>query len=148
MKFCVNCNIEKSLDDFYVDNARPYVGASVRIHSWCKECVKAAARVCYKRRHESGQERERGWRRKGIVGVTWNDFVEMYADQDGRCLICDNSIRIKGVGKKKTDIAHLDHDHSTGRARGILCQNCNVALGLLRDDPDLFRAAAEYLEEK
>ena len=71
----------------------------------------------------------------------------MYANQNGRCLICDDPVRMKGVGKTKTDIAHLDHDHSTGKVRGILCQNCNVAIGLLRDNPDLLRAAAEYLEE-
>jgi hypothetical protein len=41
---------------------------------------------------------------------------------------------------------HLDHDHLTGKFRGWLCVSCNRALGLAKDDPDLLRALAEYLE--
>jgi hypothetical protein len=41
---------------------------------------------------------------------------------------------------------HLDHDHDHGFVRALLCQRCNFALGLLRDDPGLMRAAADYIE--
>jgi hypothetical protein len=42
----------------------------------------------------------------------------------------------------------IDHDHSSGEFRGILCSKCNVAIGMMRDRPDLLRAAADYLERK
>lgn len=40
----------------------------------------------------------------------------------------------------------VDHDHISGHVRGLLCRNCNSAIGLLRDDPELIRRAANYVE--
>ncbi|WP_308345211.1 endonuclease VII domain-containing protein [Streptomyces sp. ISL-94] len=59
----------------------------------------------------------------------------MIAAQDGVCCVC---LRAPAV--------HVDHCHSTGRVRGVLCLNCNVGIGLLKDNPDCMRRAAEYLE--
>jgi hypothetical protein len=141
---CTKCEKPKAVREFYERTDAKGGGPQ----SWCKECCKEKSSESYRRRHESGEERERGWRRKGIIGVTWNDFVEMYAEQDGRCAICKNPVRLKGVGKEKTDIAHLDHNHKTGAARGLLCQNCNTGIGFLQDDLSVLIAAVEYLREK
>ena len=43
---------------------------------------------------------------------------------------------------------HIDHDHETGEIRGVLCHNCNLALGHFQDDPEVLRAAIRYLGEK
>lgn len=68
-------------------------------------------------------------------------FVELkqYLDQQGwRCEIC-------GVGLTMRT-KHIDHCHATGAFRGVLCRDCNPALGMFKDRPDLLRKAAEYLE--
>ena len=58
----------------------------------------------------------------------------MLAEQGGVCAIC-----------KVAPAAHVDHDHATGAVRALLCFNCNGGLGQFKDDPDLLRAAADYV---
>lgn len=65
----------------------------------------------------------------------------MLASQGGGCAICQKP---DGEGK---DRLHLDHDHETGKARGLLCGPCNRGIGMLRDDPALVRKALDYLEK-
>jgi len=58
----------------------------------------------------------------------------LLAEQGGLCAIC-----------REAPAAHVDHDHATGRVRGLLCFNCNGALGQFRDRPDLMLRAYAYL---
>lgn len=60
------------------------------------------------------------------------------------CDICKQPERARRNGVVK--LLALDHDHTTGAWRGVLCQRCNQAIGLLRDNPQLLRLAADYVE--
>jgi hypothetical protein len=71
---------------------------------------------------------------KRKYGLTLEQFDEMLAAQGGGCGIC---------GKLGAD--NVDHDHETGRVRGILCWNCNIAIGQLEDNEDRVLALAAYL---
>lgn len=73
-------------------------------------------------------------------GMTLEQFRERLIAQGGGCAICGGP---PGGGRKK--MHSVDHDHLTGRTRGILCHNCNAALGLFGDDPERLIAAAAYL---
>ena len=78
---------------------------------------------------------------KQSYGVTPDKYEEMYRAQGGKCAICASTCdRHKHLS--------VDHCHTTGKVRGLLCQKCNVALGQLQDDPQLLRAAADYLDER
>jgi hypothetical protein len=68
----------------------------------------------------------------------WN---EMFAAQGSRCAVCQSPEPGRKSGHWCTD-----HDHKTGRVRGILCSGCNTALGHAKDDPLRLRLLAEYLE--
>ena len=70
--------------------------------------------------------------------MTIEQYDAMLEAQSGGCFICSRSPR--------EDISlHVDHDHSTGKVRGILCFRCNNALADFQEDPELLRKAASYL---
>lgn len=69
--------------------------------------------------------------------MTLEDFERKLASQGGGCAIC---------GTTTARVDNVDHDHATGKVRGILCFRCNAAIGQLDDDPRRARALADYLE--
>jgi hypothetical protein len=66
----------------------------------------------------------------------------MLEEQEGRCAIC----RSDDVGWHRKDRWAVDHDHVTGKVRGLLCHHCNSLLGQARDSPLILFLAAAYLE--
>ena len=75
--------------------------------------------------------------KKHKYGLTKQQFTEMLAAQQNQCLICDDPIE----GRKVC----VDHDHLTGKVRGLLCNSCNFGIGALRDSSELCLKAATYL---
>src|SRR3990167_5363397 len=102
----------------------------------CKDKVKKAAyqREYYKRHVDVAKERHR----KSNYGITQKEFELLLQVQNYRCPICTISLN---------QSSHLDHDHKTGRIRGVLCSKCNVGLGNLCDDISLLKQAQQYLEK-
>ena len=74
--------------------------------------------------------------RAAVYGLSVNEFLSMVDDHDGCCAIC------RAFGGLKLEI---DHDHITGKVRGLLCTSCNRLLGLAGDKPYVLEAAAAYL---
>lgn len=79
---------------------------------------------------------QRKWRLKSKYGMDPAEYDSMVEEQAGLCTICGNLPEMGLV---------VDHDHSTGRVRGLLCGQCNVGLGMFRDNPDLLMNALIYL---
>jgi hypothetical protein len=86
---------------------------------------------------------EADWRRriKRLYGVTVEDYQRMLALQEGKCALCKTEQPWTRSGRFA-----IDHDHATGRVRALLCHNCNKGIGNLKDDPELLRNAANYIE--
>lgn len=76
-----------------------------------------------------------------VYGLTAESFAVLAQSQEDRCAICGSEHR--GHGKR----LHVDHDHVTGKVRGLLCGPCNVSLGGFADNPDRLRKAAGYIEQ-
>lgn len=72
-------------------------------------------------------------------GLTRRDYESMWLRQGGKCPVCD---QIELNGKSM----HIDHDHATGRVRGLLCGPCNRFIGLARENIHTLHGAADYLE--
>lgn len=94
----------------------------------------------YYTRRDKEEIREKGWmRRYGITRQEYNDLLEKQRDS---CAICQTM----EVGRKGHTHFHVDHDHSTGKVRGLLCDLCNRGLGYFKDDAYLMRKGTSYLE--
>lgn len=72
-------------------------------------------------------------------GLTTEDYDRMFAEQNGLCAICK-----KPPAEDDTRLC-VDHCHTTGRIRKLLCRRCNAGLGAFRDDPDIIARAVQYL---
>jgi len=130
-KRCSKCKEEKPLSSFYSNKT-----TSDGLQRECKKC-------CSERHKEWNKKNKHKKARHQIkykYGITYEEY-ELYLDkQSYKCAIC--SIHQDELSKK----LNIDHNHETGEVRGLLCSNCNTALGLLKDNVDLFNKAIEYLE--
>lgn len=139
-KSCSTCREVKPVSDYWKNRAQPD-----GLHSQCKDCNKAARNDLRRRvGPQSGREWNRAnphyaLSRKG-VDVSADDYFRLLAEQGGRCAIC-------GHLPRDTDRRLcIDHDHGTLAVRGLLCDSCNRAIGMMRDDPQRLLAAARYLQ--
>jgi hypothetical protein len=79
-------------------------------------------------------------------GMPLGGFEIMLREQDNRCGIC-RITQEEYIAQSKKRFA-IDHCHTKGHNRGLLCAPCNIAIGLLRDDPKILRNAIKYLKER
>ena len=124
MKTCTKC---KSTSNKFWKN-----------QAYCVPCQNAYNRAWYKENHAKELLRRKNNNLKRTFGITLDDYYVMLKEQGGGCKICGKA---EGATKK----LDVDHCHTTGRIRGLLCENCNRGLGLFYDNPDRLRMAADYL---
>lgn len=101
------------------------------------------------RQRNNAQRREQHHTRRrdlGKYGMTKMDYDRMFLEQGGKCAVCRRTEEEAATGKRRNRRLHVDHDHRTGKVRALLCGDCNGGLGLLRDNPELVREAANYIE--
>ncbi|UXY26552.1 endonuclease VII domain-containing protein [Streptomyces sp. HUAS TT20] len=126
-------------------NVRPRVDAPPG-HKHCRTCGEIKPHSEWTRNSSASDglatlckackaEKGRAQHLKRNYGLTEAERDALIAAQNGLCAICLDAPPV-----------HVDHCHNTGRVRGVLCFNCNSAIGKLRDDPDAARRAAAYLE--
>lgn len=116
----------------------------------CTACLRWKPASEYQHRNRSGRGlrpvskcRECQRRKMRKFGITLEEYDAMLAAQNGLCAICPNP-PVSGQGRRYGTGA-VDHDHATGRVRGILCDRCNTLLGQVDDDPALLQRAIDYL---
>lgn len=123
---CADCRLEKPAEE--LPRHKSYrSGRAPR----CKPCHNRRNRENIRRRWGS----TRHYHLKQKYGLSAAEVEMLKASQGGICAVC--SVR---------PAVHVDHDHETRRVRGILCELCNGFLGAFGDDPELLRAAIDYLE--
>ncbi len=103
--------------------------------------------VLAKQYRDSNAEKVKNWKLKDSFGITIDDYKSMYEKQNGLCAICNTPETYfdKRIGKTRT--LSVDHDHITGKVRGLLCKSCNLGIGQFKDNTDLMLNAIRYIKE-
>jgi Autographiviridae endonuclease VII len=133
-KTCTRCGQEKPLEEF---------SRGMALHgrrSRCKGCCVQEAQD-YHRRHPDWAL---GYRLRTKFNLTLQDYHKFWEEQDGKCAICSREFLDVCEDRRRPSV---DHDHQTGRVRGLLCFNCNTGIGKLSEDVQVLRAAIQYLEK-
>ena len=132
MKACKSCKTFQAESSFYAHNT-----TSDKLFKTCKSCCRSAEKL--RKRDYSAPSRVSS-KMKSKYGITLEDYNQMYDLQSGVCKICGQA---ETNGKR---IA-IDHNHITGKVRGLLCNHCNIGLGKFFDNPQLLQSAINYLNE-
>ena len=82
---------------------------------------------------------------RAAYNISEEDYEAMASVQEGMCAICDGEDERKRADGTPYPLS-VDHDHSDGRVRGLLCNRCNAGLGMFREDIDALQRAIEYLK--
>lgn len=158
---CSKCGRLKPEEQFYLrSDGRP--------RSYCKECYRIHNREQYKRhqtkREEYDAARGSGWNRhpenrekymptdrqahdkylQRTYGIDIEEFDRIWSSQGETCAVCEGRHSDSARNRRPT----VDHDHKTGRVRGLLCFTCNTSIGKLGDTYEALQRAADYLKDK
>lgn len=110
----------------------------------CKTLLKGSHRVYCSRTCKSRAYNNRDRYLKTRFGITVEDYESILLKQDGKCAICR---RPPNEGRRNSFVLCVDHCHHSNRIRGLLCFRCNVAIGLLSDDPEMLKRTMAYLQK-
>jgi len=118
---CNTCGEDKSVEEFYLERKKP--------RQRCKSCTRRAIRISH-------------WNNRGVK-ITWDEYETMFLFQNGECAVCNKKLQRDSTIKNNTAV--IDHDHKTGIVRGLLCNSCNRAIGLLGDNIEVVYSIIDYL---
>lgn len=136
-KVCPGCGVETPLSGFSPRDSRVSWGK-------CKACNRKYVREYYERYPEKKRDVNRRSHLKSTYDMTVEQYDEMLAAQGGGCGSCGGQeTRLHQNGRLRS--MAVDHDHKTGRVRGILCQRCNITLGLCEEKPEVLMQVIKYI---
>lgn len=124
MKQCTKCQQERPATDY-----------TKWSKNWCRLCRNAYSNMYMKKTYRTNARR---CHLKATYGLSLSQWEVMFAEQGGKCLICEQN----------KPVICVDHDHETKVVRGLLCKDCNSGLGLFKDNPKNLYKAFKHLEYK
>lgn len=154
---CSTCKVLKDTDCFSKNKSR-----ANGLHTQCKECNKAQYLKNAEGRKETMRNynkenaslrnsrakeyqkdgRARWWDIKKKYGISKEQYEQLLQKQNNKCSICG----VEHIDSHRKRL-FIDHNHETGKIRGLLCQPCNTGLGHFKDNPVLLKKAVQYLKD-
>ena len=135
-KQCTICKKERALSCF------SKAGRGNTLRSDCKQCNAKRYKKWKEKNRASYLESTTNSGLKIRYGIDLTQYEKLLEEQKGKCKICGTT----KPGRKGIKRFSIDHCHKTNKIRGLLCMPCNTAIGLLKEDPNLFDAAKQYLK--
>jgi len=135
LKYCPKCKTDKPLELFN-KHAKERDG----LQRLCRDCQKESNKKYLSTEKGATTTRQAHLRRK--YGIDLQTYEELLLSQGNKCKIC-------GAGSNPDSRANylvIDHNHTTGDIRGLLCTKCNALLGLALDSEDILERAKQYLQ--
>lgn len=132
VKTCTQCAMKKPIEEFRVNSKGSLM--------WCQECHTTIGKNTMKNWRTKNPERAKYNRKRSLLtkyNMTPEEFTYMVMEQGGVCAIC-------GL---VPSALYVDHDHTTGAVRGLLCQKCNSGIGFLGDSLEGLEKAINYLKK-
>ena len=133
MKKCTSCKNEKLEGDFYKDKSQ-----LDGLTKQCKSCRKLWSKLSHEKNKEQRNFNRKYRLIKDLYGLDYNQYQTMLTEQNHSCTIC-NIVMKKPV---------VDHCHSTGKVRSLLCQHCNSMIGFAKENINTLKSAIKYLEDQ
>ena len=127
---CTSCCENKKIEDFPINKKSKY--GRQRQCKRCKADWMKADRI-------KKPEHYRGIDLIGNYGITPTQYNAILRDQNGVCAICYKP------ETRKRGWLHVDHNHTTGEVRGLLCGNCNTGIGIFFEDSNVLQSAIKYI---
>lgn len=129
-KICNDCGKEKTLDRFHVDRSNK--------DGHCRRC-KSCESLRGKKRYADPEYRENKVKanRERRTGLEQRLYLLLLEEQQGVCAICKEAPTSRPL--------YIDHNHTSGKIRGLLCNSCNLGIGLLKDRVEVLQNAISYL---
>lgn len=112
-----------------------------------REKGKEYSRLYHWNHREEVRLQKRIRRLKYEYGLTLAEFESILKSQNGLCAICGVLMTASAKASKNSLAVTVDHCHTTGKVRGLLCYTCNLALGLFKDSAKTLRSAMSYMEK-
>ncbi len=146
-KKCHKCSVQKDPSQF-----SKCLSNRDGLHIWCKNCDNTRALIWYNSHKEIVKERSKQYQKrnpekfkeynfKSKLKTQYGVTVEWYSRQT---IIQNNKCAVCGVFSKRLNV---DHNHTTGKVRELLCKNCNFAIGFIYDSSTTAKQIANYLEK-
>lgn len=128
-KTCNNCSKTKPVSEFYEKPRKAdYSESLAGYSSQCKDCDKSARQLYVVDNKDQCKKSDRAYYLKNNYNLSIDDYNQLFNSQDGKCKTCETH------QSELNRPLCVDHNHDTGKVRGLLCNNCNRAFGLLKEN--------------
>lgn len=141
MKTCPKCGIEKESSEFYNRSGT----RSHQLRSYCRACEKPRSAAASREWRKKNPEKSKDADLRKVYGITLQDKLNMLSSQAKKCAACGASWHGNKRYKDSETGWLVDHDHKTGKIRGLLCDPCNRTIGQAKEDLHRLVSLTAYL---